>query len=214
MAKQTNTEKFYGEGIGVTTNAQQVLTNISNMIRKIKDESENISEWSARELVNDARVNLKNSLYNVDDLVGNITWSNERRGYYRVTIKDNADKDVMYYLEYGTGYVGKKRPHEMAEEAGWRYTINEGSDWYFDIDDPETFSDRHNLGTTGYNKLEEEVGDKGWFYKDEHGTLNVTSGLKAVSYLYNAFDQFNAPNGAYDRALARTKIKSIIKAGK
>lgn len=215
MAKQTNTEKFYGQGINVTTNAQQVLTNISNMIRGVKDSAENLSEWSARELVNDARINLKNSGYNVSKYLGNIEWKEHKsKKYYTVSIKDNSDKDIMYYLEYGTGFVGKEKPHPMAKTAGWDYAINEGADWYFDIDDPMTFSDRHNLGTTSYNRLGEDVGDKGWFYKDEHGRLNVTSGLKSVAYLYNAFDKFNDPNGAYDRALARTKIKSIIKAGK
>lgn len=215
MAKQTNTEKFYGEGISVSTNAKKVLDNISNMIRGIKDEAENLSEWSARELVYAARENLINSGYNVTQYTDNIVWEEQRKKqYFTVSIKDNSDKDIMYYLEYGTGFVGKEKPHEWADKAHWEYAINEGADWYFDIDNPATFSNRHNLGTTSYNKLGEEVGDKGWFYKDKHGRLRVTSGLKSVAYLYNAFDKFNDPNGPYEKALARTKIKSIIKAGK
>lgn len=212
MAKQTNSEKYYGQGINVTTNAQKVLTNISNMIRGIKDSSENLSEWCARELANDARRNLKDSGYNVGGLLKNIEWGqNKNKRYYTVSIKDNSDKDTMYYLEYGTGFVGQDKPHKMAKEVGWKYAINEGADWYFDIDDPDTFSPKHNMGTTSYNRLGEDVGDKGWFYKDEHGRLNLTSGLKAVSYMFNSFDKFNDPNGAFERAWEKSKMKSIIK---
>lgn len=203
------------EFIGVQTNAQQVFTNISNLIRSIKDEAENLSEWSARELVDEARNNLKNSRYNVEGLLKNITWEEHKtKQYYTVAVKNNEDRDKMYYLEYGTGFVGEKKPHKLARDVGWRYVINEGAEWYFDANNMDTFSENHNIGSTDTNRLGEDVGDKGWFYKDENGTLQITSGLKAVAYMYNAFDKFNDPNGPYERALARTKIKSIIKAGK
>lgn len=200
MAKQTNTEKFYGQGINVTTNAQQVLTNISNMIRKIKDEAENLSEWSARELVKDARDNLSNSGYATGRLLRNITFSKQKKGYYTVSIVNNSDKDTMYYLEYGTGFVGEGtmadpkgrigKPHAWAKSAHWEYAIG-----------PEIiYSDKPD-------------GKDGWFYEQD-GKWNFTSGLRSIAYMYNAFNNFNQPNGAYERALARTKIKSILKAGK
>lgn len=42
---------------------------------------------------------------------------------------DNQLREDMYYLEFGTGIVGAKKPHPEASKIGWRYNINKHSDF-------------------------------------------------------------------------------------
>lgn len=201
--------KYQGET--VQTNANQVLTNISNMIRKIKDEADNISEKVAREVVSEAQSRLLDSGYDVGEYVNNIDWKKDSgKDYYTVGFKD--DKDVMYYLEYGTGFVGEANPHPEADVRKWRYAINrdetfdDGKPLYFDMTKP-----RGQQGLFSIDAPTPKKNTRGWLFRDEDGQLIATSGLRAVAYMYNTYQ--NAGN-IKSRAIKESKIKSIIKGGR
>lgn len=42
-------------------------------------------------------------------------------------------EEQMSYIEFGTGIVGKQSPHELAEEQGWQYDVNQHGEkgWVF-----------------------------------------------------------------------------------
>ena len=197
----------------IRTNAQQVLTDISNMIRKIKDETENISENVARQVADEARTRLQDSGYNAGNYVGNIEWRKDSdKDYYTVGFKDNKDRDVMYYLEYGTGFVGEANPHPEAGNNHWEYAINQdattnfGKPLYFDMTKP--------VGQQGLYSIDAptpQAGTKGWIFRDEDGQLVATSGLRAVSYMYNTYKNADEIKR---RAINESKLKSIIKGGR
>ena len=188
-------KRFYGNK-AIQTNAQQVLSKISYKLREYKDGVNNLSEWCARGLAEQARENLKNSGYNTGHLLGNIEWKqSSSKDYYTVGIANNKDRDKMYYLEYGTGFVGegtmpdpngnKGQAHEWAEQAHWEYAIG-----------PKIiYSTKEN-------------GKDGWFY-EEDGKWKFTSGLRSVAYLYNAYMDFD--DKIYKQAVDKSKIKSILK---
>ena len=49
-------------------------------------------------------------------------------GYFLRTLTEQ-----MSYIEFGTGIVGKQSPHELAEEQGWQYDVNQHGEkgWVF-----------------------------------------------------------------------------------
>ena len=206
----------YGDRL-VTTNANQVLTNISNTLRKVMNEADNISETVARQFAYDARDRLRQSGYTVDDYVGNIEWKKSRdKTYWTIGFKDNDEKDVMYYLEYGTGFVGRDNPHPEAANRGWRYAINEnakndrGDPLYFDMTGSgKTLRER---GLYSMDAPMPAEGTKGWIFRDpETGTLVATSGLRAVAYMYYTWKD---ADNIKAKAIRESKIKSIIKGGR
>ena len=100
-------------------------------------------------------------------------------------ISPKTQKEIMYFLEFGTGIVGLDNPHPKANQVGWEYIVN-----------PENLAGNSgynkDLVPSGYNSLGEYVGYEGWYYYDpETGELQFTSGLKAVSYIYDTMREEN-----------------------
>ena len=189
---------YYGKD-GLSTNAQQVLANISNKIRGVIAETDNVTEKVARDFAIEARNKLANSGYTTAHLVDNIEWTKRSgKGYYTVGFRDNEDKSTMYYLEYGTGFVGDGsmpdpkgnvgQPHPEADKVGWEYAVGQ------EIKYAET-----------------DEGKDGWFYEKSPNEWKFTSGLRAVAYMYNTFQDAEQ---IVDRAVRESKIKSIIKGGR
>lgn len=100
------------------------------------------------------------------------------------------DPYIMYFFEYGTGYVGKESEQNPDKPKNWHFTINEGEYWYSTI---------HN-GT---------VEQEGWYFNYEQNhfiqqddmvfpptetnpnTVVFTRGIKPVMYLYKAKREIN-----------------------
>lgn len=174
--------------ITINTNAKQVLTNLTNELKSIQSQGSIIVQEVAQEFVKQARQRLIDSGYKVDSLARNIVVHEvieEESGYYSCKIGwrdgiSSNERDIMYFLEFGTGIVGNNNPHELANRVGWEYIVN-----------PEnlatnSYGYNKHIFPTGYNSLNEDVGMEGWYYKDPaDGRLRFTSGLKAVSYLYD-----------------------------
>lgn len=158
---------------------------MSNYDKYLDDVIEDI----CKEIVKQCKERLIRSKYNVKDLVDNITYRNFGNHKFRVGVKDNEDKDTMYFLEFGTGVVGFFTPHPMAEEIGWRYMEN-----------LENFV--YNKKASGYNSVGDFVGYSGWWYETDdpkkahkvghNGKMYAfTSGLKAVRYFYDTITEDN-----------------------
>lgn len=198
----------------IQTNANQILTNISNMIRKVEREVDNVTEKIARQVADEARQNLSDSGYqDLDKYTSNIVWKKDSdKNYYTVGFKDGSNKEIMYYLEYGTGFVGEANPHPEAGKRGWRYAVNrdatlfDGKPLYFDMTKP-----RGQQGLYSIDAPTPKKGTKGWMFRDEDGQLIATSGLRAIAYMYNTYQNRDAIKA---RAIKESKIKSIIKGGR
>jgi hypothetical protein len=101
---------------------------------------------------------------------------------WSVVIKSPAyDPYIMYFFEYGTGFVGKQSAQNPDKPTWWRYTINRGAPWYGKLD-------------FGMGQVE------GWFYnykenafitQDDYEGIQkngkqvvFTRGIKPVMYIY------------------------------
>lgn len=187
MAKEATQFRMF-----VGTNAKSVLTDVAKTLRtEMRKYMDEYARTVAEIFVEDAKERLRNSGYNnVSRLAENIFYQRSvGYGNYRIGIKENEDKETMFYLEFGTGFVGEENPHEKASEVGWEYAINRdatffnGMPMYFDLTKP--------MGQQGLYSIDAPTpdpskGERGWIYRDEQtGTLVATSGLKAVSYIYD-----------------------------
>lgn len=190
------------------TNARDITKQIRTRFQDFRKLGDEYAKTVADVFVEKAKQRLSDSGYNVGGLVDNI-YSQRTSGYgnYRIGIKPNKDKEVMFYLEYGTGYVGKENPHPLSAEENWDYTINEGADWYFDT--TNGYQDIYSIDAfvpRGRNKLGENVGTKGWFYRDKKtGQLRATSGLKAVAYMYDTMQDIDNVKAEAQRRLGNGK---------
>lgn len=161
------------------------INNITKHIREITDKSSILARKIAEKICERAQNNLYQNSYNptldsyydVDRLLDNIYVRKYKNDSYRVAIRENADKEVMYFLEFGTGIVGKDNPHEWAGEFGYQYAKNIGN-YISPIPD---------------NKNEQAFGEKdieGWIYFDKkQNKKRFTSGLYPVAYLYDAMQE-------------------------
>lgn len=175
--------------ISVNTNVKKLLADLTKELKTIHSLGPVLTQGVAREFVTQARQRLVDSGYKVENLTHNIVVKeviDDESGEYSCKIGwrdgiSSEERDIMYFLEFGTGIVGDSEPHELAGKVGWEYIMY-----------PENLASNHPYGynryiyPTGYNSLNEDVGMEGWYYRDPHdGVLSFTSGLKAVSYLYD-----------------------------
>lgn len=166
--KRLKKSGYYGSA---TTTGKQLIAELTRRTKQIDALGERLIEEVCKLFVERAKQRLVDSGYNVEHLTSNIYYRRYDKNKYRVGIKNNAQKEIMYFLEFGTGVVGEDNPHEMADEIGWEYDTGTNiEDYASDSEFP-----------TGWNSLGEFVGWRGWYY----GGGSFTSGLKAVSYLYD-----------------------------
>lgn len=168
-----------------TTNAKKVISNLTKKVRQLDKYGEKLLEQVCILFVQRAKERLLESGYDVRSLLKNIWYRPYGNNKYRIAIRDNNQKEIMYFLEFGTGIVGEDNPHEKAAEYGWEYNVNNrAEDWA---------SEEHYF-PTGYNSQGEFVGFRGWWYIDPTTkSMSFTSGLKAVSYIYDTI-KFDMPD--------------------
>lgn len=162
------------------TNAKKVVSNLTARLRRLDKYGEQVLEQVCKLFVQKAQIRLLNSGYNVKNLVNNIHYRKYGNGKYRVGIRNNKQKEIMYFLEFGTGIVGLMHPHEKADDIGWEYIMYPEN---LVSNNPDF---KNPIKSSGRNSLGEEVGTDGWYYYDPvDNSLQFTSGLKAVSYIYD-----------------------------
>lgn len=169
------------------TNASQVLRNITRRMNKLNSYGQEVIKRTAEKCAEEAKQRLIDSGYDVSGLTKNIVVKQTSKNSYTVGFRDSMSTDernIMYFLEFGTGIVGMEKPHEAASSVGWEYIIN-----------PENLAGNSGYRypyPTGFNSLGEYVGLEGWYYTDpKTGQLQFTSGLHAVSYMYDTMRKEN-----------------------
>lgn len=169
--KRLKKSGYYGSA---TSNGKKLMSALTQQVKQLDSLGELLLEEICKLFVDRARQRLVESGYDVGHLTGNIYYRKYGKGKYRIGIKNNSQKEIMYFLEFGTGVVGEDNPHEMADDIGWQYGIGTNIEDY----------NSDNEFPTGWNSLGEFVGWRGWFYKGGR----FTSGLKAVSYIYDTLN--------------------------
>lgn len=175
-----------GYFVGATTNGLKVIQEITKDLKKKVDAyGSAILEKVCKIFVERAKIKLASSGYNVSSLLDNIYYQKYGDNKYRIGIKNNKDKPIMYFLEFGTGVVGMRNRHPKAGEVGWEYLVS-----------PENLASNAGYNRyyipNGTNSLGEDVGYEGWYYNDpKTGELKFTSGLKAVSYIYDTLQEMD-----------------------
>lgn len=180
-----------GYFLSATTNGVQAISNITKRLKKqIATLSGEFVKRVAETFVERARQKLIDTNYNeTEHYAKNIVVKKYSYNNYRVGIEQNSEKPIMYFLEFGTGLVGKegsedfvnlvegKTLKEFAEGIGWQYAVNE-ENYFSPIPDNPTA------------KPYGEQNINGWIYYDEKkGRKRFTSGLYPVAYLYDTINE-------------------------
>lgn len=165
--------------IKVNTNIPKFRKYLNKVISNYDKYYDTILEDICKEIVYQAKERLILSGYNVSVLLDNITYRKYGKNKYRVGIKSNKEKDIMYFLEFGTGIIGKENPHPQAKDINWNYISN-----------PENIV--YNPNSSGINSIGDYVGQEGWFYFDNEKQKYVfTSGLRPIRYFYDTINESN-----------------------
>lgn len=162
----------------MSSNIPKFRQYLNRIIANYDKYADTILEEICQNIVQEAQERLLFSGYDVDRLVNNIVYQKYGENKYRVGIKNNEDKDIMYFLEFGTGIVGRENKHPKANDIGWQYVVH-----------PEKMVE--NKYSIGINALGEYVGYTGWYYYDEDGNKQFTSGLKPIRYFYDTIKKEN-----------------------
>ena len=184
----------------MSSNIPQFRQYLNKIISNYDKYADTILEEICQRIVLEAQQKLIMSGYDVEKLAKNITYQKYGKNKYRVGIRNNEEKDIMYFLEFGTGIVGRENKHPMANDIGWQYVMH-----------PENIV--WNKHSKGINSLGEEVGHEGWWYPvdsqydanwiTEEGQMYAfTSGLKPVRYFYDTIKKENI-----DRIVQQVLIK-------
>ena len=91
----------------MSSNIPQFRQYLNKTISNYDKYADTILEEICQRIVLEAQQRLITSGYSVNNLVKNITYQKYGKNKYRVGIRNNEQKDIMYFLEFGTGIVGR-----------------------------------------------------------------------------------------------------------
>lgn len=163
-------------------NLKNFIDSLTEIKNEIGDMSIRLSEMIAKAFVARARKRL-------------IAYTGQKRySYYIKAVKEEDghwsvrlnqpkyDPDIMYFLEYGTGFVGRESEQNPDKPSSWQYTINYGADWYgvMDINGSEVEGWYFNYQPNHF--VQEE--DGGYTNKRTQQRVIFTRGIKPVMYIY------------------------------
>ena len=185
--------------ISVDTRAlDKLLANLQSKIETFDDMSKRLSEMLAKAFVARARKRL-------------IAFTGDKRySYYIKAIKngDNRwsviirkpkyDPYIMYFFEYGTGFVGQQSEQNPDKPADWLFTINKGEYWY----DTVTIGGSEKEGWYFNYKPNHFVQEDDVIFEKTTNQVVFTSGIKPVMYLYKTKQEIN------------TLLKSVFRNGR
>ena len=180
------------------TNAEQVLNDLSKRLKRLR--AYDIDEYVkivGEVFIERAKEKLLSAYPKATKEAEDILLERSGISQYTISFGNGSNKQILLFLEYGTGYVGRENPHPMASDVGWEYAVNENGTRKSQFSDmllPMHFDLTKPIGQQGiYSNIKYPditKGAKGWVYKDkETGSLKVTSGLKAVSFVYDTLQE-------------------------
>ena len=121
-----------------------IKSNIKDLIKWAKQipgiiGSQEIAKRCAEKFVKRAQEKLRHSgalQEDIERFVNAITCEPIGKNKWRISAGakgDNQLREDMYYLEFGTGIVGAKNPHDEATKIGWDYDMNDHGEkgWTF-----------------------------------------------------------------------------------
>lgn len=118
---------------------------------------------------------------------------------------DNQLREDMYYLEFGTGIVGAKNPHDEATKIGWEYDMNDHGEkgWTFrrkaEYRNQNAFIAKDDIVHT-YKRSQHKGTTTGWrgsrrVRQQDHAAGSdksiQTKGVIAVKYFYDTMNDFD-----------------------
>lgn len=161
-----------------------IIKNLQKRISVFEDMSDNLAELLAKAFVARARKRLLN-------------FTGQKRYSYYINAVHNGDNSwsvivrspkydpyIMYFLEYGTGFVGERSEQNPDKPADWKYTINKGASWYGVI---------AKTGEEGWwfnYRPNHFIQPEDYFFPEEHKAF--TSGIKPVMYMYKTKTEINS----------------------
>ena len=157
------------------TTSENIPKLASKILTDVRTMGDRFARTVAEIFVERAQEKLASAYPNTSKLIGNIYFQ-RTSGYanYRIGFKPNKEKEIMFYLEFGTGLVGEANPHPKADEFDWFYVENpvsqqENGPWVYRDGEPY-----------------------GWYYFDEQlGTVRFTRGLKAVRFMWDTMQEMD-----------------------
>ena len=171
--------------VKITSN-NSILTSIVNKLEETQSQFENMSKKMAELL---AKAFVARARKRLIAFTGSKRYSyyikavNNGEGHWSVVLNNpKYDPYIMYFLEYGTGFVGKRSEQNPDKPASWKYTVNKGASWYgamtleFGKQEGWFFNYRPN------HFVQEEDGD--FTNKNTGQRVIFTSGIKPVMYIY------------------------------
>lgn len=160
---------------------------LKKMIEQFDDMSKRLSEMLAKAFVARARKRL-------------LAFTGEKRySYYIKAVKsDNNrwsvvlrqpkyDNYIMYFFEYGTGFVGQQSEQNPDKPPNWLFTVNKGEYWYDIVtsDGKEKEGWYFNYRPNHFIQEEDIIDEK------KTNTVVFTSGIKPVMYIYKTKQEIN-----------------------
>lgn len=194
-------------------NINSNITDLVNWAKQIPSivSNEKIAETCARKFAERAKARLASSGALQEDIsryVNAITFEKVADNKWRISAGKNGDrqlKDDMYYLEFGTGIVGAKKPHPEASKIGWSYDINKHGDkgWTFrrkaEFGNQDAFIAKDDIIHT-YKRSQHKGSTTGWQGARRVRTEDISAGSEksiqskgviSVRYFYDTMLEFN-----------------------
>lgn len=182
------------------TNAIKVLDNLDKRLKRLRAyDIDTYVKIVGEVFIERAKDKLLSAYPNATKEADDISLEQTGDSQYTISFGNGSNKQILLFLEYGTGYVGRENPHPMAGEVGWEYAVNENGTRQSQFSNqllPMHFDLTKPLGQQGiYSNIKYPditKGAKGWVYKDlKTGSLEVTSGLKAVAFVYDTLQEID-----------------------
>lgn len=175
----------------------------SSILREVRTLGDTYARTVAEIFVERAKAKLAMAYPNTSNLTDNIFYQRAvGYGNYRIGLRENEEKEVMFYLEFGTGLVGEQNPHPQANEFDWFY-----------VEDPKQI-EWTDSGLYTQKKKKKDSGSwvykdgepYGWYYFDKKlGTIRFTRGLKAVRYMWDTLQEMDDIKAEAERRMKNVK---------
>lgn len=161
-------------------NAKDVEKKINNQIKQIntliKKREKSFVVYISNAFYKRVLYRLKNG-YDTEQY-SNLVTIEHHEDYSKVIVKDNYE-NIMEFLEFGTGLLGKENPHNRAVYRSWRYAIHENE--Y-----------KHHDGKKGFIFI---LKDGYYLAENDEQITSVkpvifSQGIKPLRYWYDTVDEF------------------------
>lgn len=161
--------------VNISSDVKNVIKSIDRDSAKLDRTLKGIVDELLNKGLETAKLNFnKGNSYNSDTLIHDIHLKKDDTYKGHIVAGRGNTEQIMRYIEYGTGYVGKQNKHPEYKDVGWEYDRNNHgkSGWVYPAD-----SHSHTKGIT----FEAKSGD----------LLAWTRGRKANRFMYFTHKSLN-----------------------